>query len=41
MIFFEILLFVIIRNIVNYVVIHLAQLFGTKWIEKHFDDNEK
>ncbi|KXT73301.1 hypothetical protein [Streptococcus gallolyticus] len=41
MIFFEILLFVIIRNIVNYVVIPLAQLFGTKWIEKHFDDNEK
>lgn len=35
------LLFVIIRNIVNYVALPLAQLFGTKWIEKHFDDNEK
>ncbi|MGT2877173.1 hypothetical protein [Streptococcus gallolyticus] len=35
------LLLVIVRNIVNYVVIHLARLFGTKWIEKHFDDNKK
>ena len=38
---YQILLFVVIRNIVNYVVIPLAQLYGTKWIEKHFDDNEK
>jgi len=37
----NVLLFVIVQNIVNYVVITLAQLYGTKWIEKHFDNNEK
>ncbi|MCW8486862.1 hypothetical protein [Streptococcus macedonicus] len=37
----KLFILVIVRNIVNYVVIPLARLFGTKWIEKHFDDNKK
>ena len=41
MLLIEFFLFVIIRNIVNYVVIPLARLYGVKWIEKHFDDNNK
>lgn len=37
----EILLFVVVRNVVNYVVIPLARLYGLKWIERHFDGNKE
>ncbi|WP_255466038.1 hypothetical protein [Granulicatella sp. zg-ZJ] len=36
-----ILFFVVVRNMVNYVVIPFLREYGMRWIEKHFNDDKK